>query len=724
MSNRSATPVLIALAAVVAAGWHSEREADVDIAERMTVEQLVAKINPVDRQPTGPVRAVSAPPSGTLQWTFLGPQPITNEFWSGNTNASGRTSALVMDPTNPNTIYVAAAGGGVWMTGDGGSTWTPLTDQLSSLASGALVIDPNNPGTVLYGTGEQHYSADSFYGDGLFRTMDYGVTWTKIGLKGQVGNYIARVGVSTGTLHVCSDLGYVRSLDDGASWTAFKPGGAGSFNWCNDLVQSSQAPGTWFASFYSNGIYESTDDGATWTQLAGGLPTVGFQRINLGISDGNPNVVYASFINPAGGLFGMYTTTDGGTTWTRLSATPNYTCTQGWYDDTVAVSPTDPNTVIAGGVFPYGGSPNCGIVMSTDGGATWTNISVAADGTQVHPDVHSITFTPDGNVWVTCDGGVWMTSSLGTSWVNMNAGLGIAQFYTVALHPTDSSFLVGGTQDNGSAQYQGGPSWPEVIGGDGGPAAVEWSNPNQYYTTYVRMNPLYRWLRPLAFNGVVTGPWSAGERADWANGPLVVDPNTPSTLVAGTYHLWRTSNSGASWASISPDLTVGGVLRSLGIAPTDSNTMYSGSSDGQLRVTTNGGLNWVSQNAGLPAGRPIPDIVISPSDPMTLYLCVDQSSSGRVFMSSNGGVSWQDITGSLPAGLRGMTLAVDFSASVIYLGTDYGVYSTPDTGVTWTQEAINLPNVAVYNLRIDVGNGLIVAATHGRSMWEALLSGM
>jgi len=93
-------------------------------------------------------------------------------------------------------------------------------------------------------------------------------------------------------------------------------------------------------------------------------------------------------------------------------------------------------------------------------------------------------------------------------------------------------------------------------------------------------------------------------------------------------------------------------------------------------------------------------------------------------MSSNGGVSWQDITGSLPAGLRGMTLAVDFSASVIYLGTDYGVYSTPDTGVTWTQEAINLPNVAVYNLRIDVGNGLIVAATHGRSMWEALLSGM
>ena len=720
---------VIGLVAVVVLGRRHEVENDVDIAERLTVDQLLAKINPIDQQPAGPIQRPRA--AGMLNWSFLGPQPIANEYWSGNANASGRTSYIAQDSSDPNTVYIAAAGGGVWVTRDGGSTWTPTTDQLSSLASGALALDPNNPGTVLYGTGEQHYSGDSFYGDGIFLSSNYGASWTKVGLKNQVGNYIARVGFSSGAMHGCSDAGYVKSVDGGMTWTAFKPGGSGSFNWCNDLVQSSQAPGTWFASFYSNGIYKSTDDGNSWTMLAGGLPASGFQRVNLGISDGNPNAVYASFINPGGGLFGMYSTADGGTTWTPLPATPNYTCTQGWYDNTVAVSASDPNTVIAGGVFPYSGSPGCGIVMSTNGGATWTNISMAADGTQVHPDVHYITFAANGdgmggqNVWVVCDGGVWTTpaTSLGASWVNLNAGLATTQMYTVAIHPTDQTFLVSGTQDNGSVQFQGGPTWPQVIGGDGGPVAVEWSNPNQYYTTYVRFNPLYRWLRPFTYTGTVTGPWTS-DRADWSNSPLVVDPNLPSTLVAGTYRLWRTTNSGGSWSSISPDLTGGGgVLRSLGIAPTNSNTMYSGSSDGQARATINGGATWTPVNGGWPSGRAIPDIVVSPSDPMTAFLCVDQPTGGRLFMTTNGGGSWQDMTGSLPNGLRAMTLAVDFvNGGVMYLGTDYGVYSTIDGGVTWAQEGMNLPNVSVYSLRIDVTNGLIVAATHGRGAWEAPLA--
>jgi photosystem II stability/assembly factor-like uncharacterized protein len=572
--------------------------------------------------------------------------------------------------------------------------------------------------TILYGTGEQHYSGDSLYGDGLFRSTDGGTTWAKIATKSQVGSYVARVAASPGALHVCSDAGYVRSVDDGATWTAFNPG---SFNWCNDLVRSAQAPGTWFAGFYGSGVYVSNDDGLTWTLLTG-LPASGFQRVNLAISDTDPLSVYASLINPSGGLFGMYRTRDGGATWSRLSSTPNYTCTQGWYDNTVAVSPSDPETVFAAGVFTYCG--NAGVIKSTDGGASWSNITIALDGTRVHPDQHYMTFGPDGALWLASDGGIWKTTTGGSSWIDLNHGLNTAQLYTVALHPTDPTFLIAGTQDNGSVAYQGSQDWPQIIGGDGGPVAIAsptWTNPNMYFTTYVLMSPLYRWLRPLTFSGTVTGPWS-GERANWANSPLVTDPTLPNTLLAGTYHLWQTTNSGTSWSSISPDLTGGGHLRSTAISPLDSTIIYTGSSDGRVFATLNRGLSWQARSVGLP-NAPIPDIVISPTDSLTIYACASQSTGGRVFQSTDGGMTWQDQTGSLPAGVNASALAVDFTNGVLYIGTDGGVYSTPDSGVTWTQEAINLPNVAIYGLRIDQANGLIVAATHGRGMWTAALAG-
>lgn len=688
-------------------------EPERDRPERVSIARLLAQLTPTERQPAGMFYPRTR---GTLAWESLGPQPITNEYWSGGANASGRVSAIALHPTDLNTAYVAAAGGGVWKTTDGGQSWTPISDQLSSLASGALAIDPANPNTVVYGTGEQHYSSDSLYGDGLFRTVDGGTSWSKIGLKAEVGNYMARVGISPGTLHVCGDLGYVRSIDDGATWAPFKPG---SVAWCNDLVRSAAAPLTWFAGFYGNGIYKSIDDGATWSLLSGGLPSTGFQRINLAISDSNASVVYASLISSSGALAGMYKTTNGGISWSLLSATPNYVCTQGWYDNGMAVSPTNPDVVYAGGVFSYCSG---GIARTTNGGSSWTYVTVGSNGTQVHPDQHYFVFGPDGALWVASDGGVWKTTTSGASWVNLNQGLSITQFYTVGTHLTDANFLVAGTQDNGSLQFQGAQAWPQVIGGDGGPVAVEWSNPSRYFTTYIRMSPVYRWLRPLSSQGTVTGPWS-GDRASWANGPLVVDPNLASTLLAGTHRVWQTTNSGSSWGAISTDLTNGGHLRALAIAATDSNVIYSGSSDGRVFATFNRGASWLPRNTGLPPGRIISDIIVSPIDPLMAYVSVDYSSGGRLFETVDGGVSWVDKTGTLPSGIRGMSLAVDFNAGTFYLGTDYGVYSTGDGGTTWVPESNNLPSVAVYDAQIDVANGYIVAATHGRGMWRALLSG-
>jgi photosystem II stability/assembly factor-like uncharacterized protein len=706
---------VLGLALAAAPARSQETEVPPPIAERLSVKELQAKTNVLERVAKG---AMKPPAAGNLIWNFLGPQPVTNEYWSGNANASGRVSSLAAHPTDPNIVYAATSGGGVWKSTDAGMTWMPLTDQISSLASGALAIDPQNVNFILYGTGEQNYSGDSFYGDGLFSSADAGATWSKVASKTQVGNYIAKVGISgsqAAVFHVCSDAGYVRSTDGGLTWTGFKP----ASQWCNDLVRSATAPNTVFAGFYGNGIYKSVDDGVNWTQLTGGLPLGGFQRITLAISTSNPNVVYASFINPSGALFGMYKTIDGGTTWSLLAGTPNYVCNQGWYDTALAVSPTDPNTVYAAGVFPYCAGGQGGIIKSANGGASWTNITQAPDGTQVHPDQHALEFSADGTLFVGCDGGVWKTTSGGASWSNLNSSLGTALLYTVGIHSTDPTVLISGTQDNGSVQYQGVMSWPQIAAGDGGPVVFEWGNPDVYYTTYVNMNPLYKWMRPISYQGTVTGPWG-GERADWANGPLVADPNLPDTLLAGTFRVWQSVNSGASWNPISLDLTGGlGVLRALAVSPVDSNTIYSGSSSGRVYATFDRGANWTLSTTGLPSAG-VTDIVANPVDSLTAYLCVDQVSSGRLFQSSDGGVSWQDLTGSLPPGLRGMSLAVDFVNGVFYLGTDFGVYSTADRGVTWIQEG--MPSLPVYSVRIDTANGLIVAATHGRGMWSAMLT--
>ena len=667
-----------------------------------------------DRIPVGPVKVSSG--DDRQNWNFLGPQPILNEYWSGYADASGRISSIIVDPTNPNMVYLAAAQGGVWKTTDGGVNWSPLTDHLSSLASGYLAFDPANSNIIYYATGEQHFSADSYYGDGLFKTTDGGVTWSKIAPKDTVGSYIARILINpsnSNIIHLGSDRGYLQSTDGGSSWNLRL-----NANWCTDIVVSSSAPSVVFAAIHSTGIFKSTNDGTSWVQLTSGLPSSGFGRINMAISQSNANIVYASFIANSGALYGMYKTTDAGNTWTNLSNTPNYVGYQGWYDNCVIVHPTNPNICYAGGVFPYG-SGYYGLIKTTDGGNSWTDVTIGSNG-QLHPDQHCLAFGPNNTLWVGNDGGVWNTTDGGQTWNNCNHTLGVTQFYTLAIHPTNPNFLLGGNQDNGSVWYTGTIGWQQVFAGDGGPVAIEWDSPNIFYTTYVHMTYLYKYDNGN-YLGDVTGPWS-GDRASWCNGPLVVDQNQPDALLVGTYRVFRTINSGNSWTQISGDLTGGsGYLRALAVSATSSNIIYSGSSDGRVFVTTDGST-WNPRYTGLPAAA-IPDVIISPSNWQTAYICVDRSTGGRVYQTTDAGVSWSDITGDLSSGLRGMSLTGDFSLTppTLYLGTDYGVYYSTNGGTNWSKYGSGLPNVAVYEIGCDMANGLVVAATHGRGMWSTIL---
>ncbi len=655
--------------------------------------------------------------SAGLDWQSIGPRPFTEEYWSGNDLASGRISSIIIDPNDPDIAYAAAAQGGVWKTTDTGATWVPLTDHLPSLSSGALAFDPYDSDVIYYGTGDHHFAGNSFYGDGLFRSDDAGITWTKVAAKTDVGSYISRVvidPIDADIIYIASDLGFVRSTDGGTTWNVeLGPGH------CTDTAFDPTDPSVVYCAFRGSGIWKSTNHGDNWTKLENGMPIDGFRRINFALAPSNPAVIYAAFATPGGDLYGMYKTIDSGASWSQLTATPDYFGGQGNYDNCIIVDPADEDICYAGGTFPFSGSGHEGLIRTLDGGASWIDINVGVDGSQPHPDHHIFAFGSDGRLWLGNDGGIWHTADRGQHWINCNLTLSLGQIYTNTIHPTNSNFILAGTQDNGSAIYEGNEAWPQHRGGDGGPNAIEWDSPNIFYSTYVQMKSLYKYDNG-SWLGDKTGPWTE-DRASWCNGPLVIDQNQPDALLVGTHRVWRSTDGASNWTALSGDLTDGGYLRSLAIAEGASNTIYSGSSDGLVFVTTDG-VNWSDRSTGLPAEE-IPDIIIDPTDWETAYLCADQATGSRIFFTDDAGVTWYDYTGDLPDGVRAMSMAMDFRTDPprYYVGTDFGVYASFDDAWTWIKADASLPSLAVYDLTVDYANSVLLAGTHGRGAWRAAL---
>ena len=350
--------------------------------------------------------------TSALTWTFIGPQPVTGEYWSGNANASGRICCVLPHPTDPNVIYVAAAQGGVWKSVNGGGTWTPLHGSaLVALVRLAGIRSRQRQRRLLRHRRAALRDRQLLRGRPVQdvrrrRHVD------QDRVKASVGGFIARVLVdpaNSSRLFVASDLGIVRSIDGGTTWSIVWSGGSDA--WGNDLVFDPSNSAVLYAAIYGVGVVKSTDGGDHWTVLAGGLPAAGtFQRVNLAIAPSNALVLYVSFVDPNQNLLGMYRTTNGGSSWTKKASTPDYLVGQGFYDNTLAVSPSDPNVCYAGGVFPYSGS-DAGIIKTTNGGSSWTDVTIGSDGSQVHPDQHSLAFGPGGVLWVGCDGGVWKTTT-------------------------------------------------------------------------------------------------------------------------------------------------------------------------------------------------------------------------------------------------------------------------------------------------------------------------
>lgn len=655
--------------------------------------------------------------ASSTAWT-----PITSATTKGRVwgELSGRVTAVAIHPTNPNIVYVSGAQGGVWKTTDNGASWAALTDNQPSLAIGALTLDPSNPNIIYAGTGENNFSSDSYYGNGLLKSSDGGQTWTVLGAATFARLSIGKIIVNPSNgqnIVVASNGGIFRTFDGGASWARVLSGTA------TDLVVASNAPTTLYASFYTFGVWKSTDGGSNWVRLTGGLPSSGISRAQLAISPASPSTLLAVFANNENKLEGLYRTTDAGANWTKLVNTPEVFGGQGFYDISLAIHPSNTSIIYLGGIQLW---------RSTDGGTTWasvTNPSGYFSG--VHPDHHAIAISAQNPsvVWIGCDGGTWRSDSGGDTWINRNAGLSLTQFYSVALHPTDGSIIFGGTQDNGIQRYGTADGWTERATGDQGSTWIDFNNPATIYTTYIFLNIEKSTNAGESFFGSTNGiPFTNG-RADGRAAfiaPFAMDPSNPQKLAGVTHRVWYTADGAANWINISNNLTNDetNVLTTITFASGGAR-LWVGSSNSLVWRGDSSGGNWTWTNV---TKAPLPNYYITrlaahPSDPQTAYISYSGFGIPHIFKTADGGQTWTNASAGLPD-IPVNAVTVDPRApNTVYAGTDIGIYRSTDGGQNWSPFGTGLPNVAVFDLAVSRTSGVLRAATHGRGIWEIQTGG-
>jgi hypothetical protein len=689
----------------------------------------VGQIDPEDR-----LRRVAA------QYTAresLSPSAIGGTTWVsiGPTNGAGRAVAVAPHPTTAGTLYIGAAGGGIWKTTNSGSTWTPLTDSINDLSVGAMAIDPSSPNTIYAGTGEGGYAIDFIPGIGLLKSTDAGVTWTLPASIVATKFYRILVNPSNSLdLVIGTNQGALRSADGGATWSTVIS--RATYGDVTDIVRDptnsqilyAAAWGGVVNSSFVSKVLKSVDGGTTWVEKSAGLPVAGGvsssfdERISLAISPSNTQVLYAglALYNSTSGdeISHIYKTTNGGDSWSDLPAvagSTNYDIShylqfQGWYNNTLIVSPTDSNVLIAGGTY---------YIRTTDGGTTFTEPSFSF---YPHVDAHDLRFQ-GSTLYVANDGGIWSSTDSGATWTDRNAGLVTRQFYALANDPVNRNRALAGAQDNGTSQRKdvGGTSWTAVVGGDGFECGINSMAPSIAYGT-VQYGSIYRTkdaggaavfysVRPL---------YASNESLPFLS-ILTLDPSNPTTVYTGSYRVWQSTTGGDGWTALPTTTTDGStwststIISSIAVAPSSSSILMAAKNAVVFR-STNGGQSWVSASSGLPCC--VNNLEIDPSDPTIAYAAIATTSGQSVYQTRNGGTSWSPRSSGLPL-FAAQVIRVDpTDPNVLYCGTDVGVYRSSDQGVSWTKFGTGLPNSSVQDLRILRDASILRVATHGRGTWE------
>jgi hypothetical protein len=720
---------------------------------RRTLTALVAALVPMvfaapvsSSIPADPAAALS----NVLHWRAIGPA------------RGGRTIAVSGVPGRPHEFFIAAVNGGIFKTTDTGRTWTPVFDDQPTASIGALAVAPSAPDTIYAGSGEGRQRPDLAVGDGIYKSTDGGVHWTHLGLRD--GQQIPKIVVDPrdpNRLYVAvlghpygpnTERGVYRSTDGGATFerVLYADENSGAFDLALDpsdartlyatLWAARQPPwettdGGSFGGKGTSGLFKSADGGTTWKQLENGLPGAaqGLGRMAVAIAPSDPKRVYA--FATATDKAGVYRSDDAGATWAFANGADRIT-ERGEDLVTLAVDPRDRDAVYESNTTTY---------KSTDAGKTFVPLRGAPGG----DDYQSIWIAPDDprTILLGSDQGAVITVNGGatwSSWYNQPT----AQFYHVI---TDDRFpyrVYGGQQESGSAGVLSRGNDGAITFRDWHPAGVE-----EY--GYVAPDPLHP---GIIYGGKVsryderTGQArDVGPVISWRNNPqyrfrrtapLAFSPADPHALFLAGNVVFESTDYGARWRVISPDLARAhpatprnagvfadtayakkphrGVVYALGLSPRDRNVIWAGTDDGLVWRTADGGKHWRDVTPpGVGSWAKISIIDASPFDAASAYVAVNRirldEQRPQLFRTHDGGKSWTPIVRGIDATPTNVVRADPKRRGLLYAGTERGVWTSFDDGSSWSSLRLNLPATSVRDLVVH-GDDLVIG-THGRGFW-------